>query len=146
MRTLLVVLALALALAPCALAAQAPLAPARPLLSAAPDTLSAYHRQTSWFSRDKGLHFAISAAGAAGVYALGREWGLGRWAGVAVSAGLVGAVGVLREIAQPVPGDMLTRRFFSRRDLVWDAAGIAVGIAVTDRLLRRRWAREEPAP
>lgn len=101
MRTLLVVLALALA--PCPLAAQKPLAPARPLLSAAPDTLSAYHRQTSWFSRDKGLHFAISAGGAAGVYALGREWGLGRWAGVAVSAGLVGAVGVLRKSRSPFP-------------------------------------------
>lgn len=107
------------------------------------DTLTRYERQQSWFSRDKAYHFGISAAGSAGVYALAREMGLGRWPAALASAVVVGGVGVLREVVSPRPGDRLTRQFFSRRDLVWDGAGIVVGITLTDLLLRARWTGAE---
>lgn len=109
------------------------------------DPPSGYEMQHSWFSRDKLYHFTISAVGAGGLYAGGRIAGLKRWQAVLVSAGVMGAVGVLREIAQPDPDDLLTRRKLSRKDLWWDAAGIVVGISVTDAVFRRR-TRNGPAP
>jgi hypothetical protein len=40
---------------------------------------------------------------------------------------------VWREVGTTSRVDPLTRRNLSRRDLVWDGAGIALGLAVADR-------------
>ena len=114
------------------------------LEAATSDTLSAYDRRQAWFSRDKAYHFTISAVGAGGVYGLGREVGLNRWQSAALSAVLVGTVGVLREVVLVSDDNYLSRRFLSRRDLVWNTVGISVGISVADLWARRgdRTARE----
>lgn len=113
--------------------------PAAAASTLAADTLSRYEMRQAWLSRDKAYHFAISAAGSAGVYALARELGLGRRAAAVTSVLVVGAVGVMREVVGPDPDNRLTRRFFSRRDLVWDGAGIVVGISLTELLFGARW-------
>lgn len=112
-----------------------------PRLSMAEQDTSAYAQRQSWFSRDKGLHFGISAVGAGGVYGVSRELGLSRWASAAASVFVMGTIGMAREVVDPHDSNYLTRRFLSRRDLVWDAAGIVVGISVTDLLFSPRWDR-----
>ncbi|MDP9349846.1 MAG: hypothetical protein M3P24_12015 [Gemmatimonadota bacterium] len=100
------------------------------------DPLSAYARQQSWFSRDKFYHFGISAAGAGGFYWAGRRLGLNRgWAALG-SVTLMGGIGVLREIGNRDRTNLLTQDHVSRKDLVWDASGIIVGITVTGFLMR----------
>lgn len=132
---MLVVLLLAL---PTPLAGQ--LRPHIPQLSVAAQDTSEYAQQRGWFTRDKGLHFGISAVGAGGVYALGRELGLGRWASVAASALVMGSIGLAREVVDRDDHvNYVSRRFISGRDLVWDGVGVVVGISVTDLLFRRRW-------
>jgi uncharacterized protein YfiM (DUF2279 family) len=108
------------------------------LLSAAPvaaqsATPGPYGVEQTWTSRDKLYHFGISAAGAGATYTGARWLGLGRWRAAALAAGVMAAVGVAREIDDSRrPG-----KYFSEKDLVWDAAGITVGIAIPDRLLFR---------
>lgn len=112
--------------------------------SAAVDDSSAYAQRRGWFSRDKGLHFGISAVGAGGIYALSRQLGMGRWTSAAASALVVGTVGVLREVLDVDDQEnYLSKRFLSRRDLAWDAAGIVVGISATDFLFQRGSDRRE---
>jgi uncharacterized protein YfiM (DUF2279 family) len=118
--------------------------------AAAPDTVpgpTAYQLRHSWFSRDKAYHFLVSGAGAAAVYGAGRELGLSR-RGAALGATLVvGAAGILREaLAVDDETRLLSAELFSRRDMVWNAAGIVVGITVTDALLRERWRRSRASP
>ena len=125
------------------------------LLLAAPAALaqetadsSAYARSQGWFSRDKGLHFGVSAAAAGGLYAAGVEGGIRRPYAAAASAALVGAAGLWREIGTTEPGNLITREYLSGKDLVWDAVGIAAGLAITEAYYRardRRRARVERA-
>ncbi len=94
---------------------------------------SEYEREQAWFSRDKLLHFGISAVGTGGLYAGARRLGLSRWQSALASTLVMGAAGVWREVGTTSRADPLTRRRLSRRDLVWDGAGIALGLAVADR-------------
>ncbi|MEW5926870.1 MAG: hypothetical protein AB1941_05270 [Gemmatimonadota bacterium] len=96
---------------------------------------SEYERRQAWFSRDKTYHFGISAAGAGALYAGARRLGLSRRQAALASTLAVGAAGVWREVGTTDRADPLTRRKLSRRDLVWDGAGIALGLAVADRWL-----------
>src|SRR5688572_20779009 len=73
-----------------------------------------------WFSRDKRLHFGISAVGSAGIYAVGVEAGLPRWQSAVVATGLMGALGMWREIGTTDRENLVTRQKLSRKDLVWD--------------------------
>jgi uncharacterized protein YfiM (DUF2279 family) len=112
------------------------LAPAGPFTAAKGDPNPPYALGQTWFSRDKAYHFGISAAGAAGFYWAGRKLGLSRGWAVLGSAALMGGIGVLREIGNRDRDNLLTRDHISRKDLVWDAAGVAVGISVADLLMR----------
>jgi putative lipoprotein len=79
-----------------------------------------------WLGRDKGLHFAASAAIAAAGYAASSPW-IERPAGrAAVGASLALSAGVAKEIwdAREGGGDP------SWKDLAWDAIGTAVGVGV----------------
>ena len=104
-------------------------------------TPDAYGVDQSWTSRDKLYHFGVSAVGAAATYSLARAVGVKRWPAVAISVGLVGAAGVMREVQ-----DVRTpSKHFSKKDLLWDAAGITIGIVIPDRLLfRGKRERESP--
>ncbi len=114
-------------------AAEAAGAPARPLFGASAAVIPSYRNQQEWFSRDKLYHFGISAAGTGGLYAGGRRLGLSRWQAALGSTLVMGAVGVWREVGTTDPDDPLTRGHISRKDLVWDAVGIALGLVVADR-------------
>lgn len=107
-----------------------------------------YERRQAWFSRDKLYHFGISAAGTGALYAGGLRLGLSRRQAALASTLLVGAAGVWREVGTTDRADPLTRRKLSRRDLVWDGAGIALGLAVADRWLGapRRAPDGSPSP
>lgn len=89
-----------------------------------------------WFGRDKALHFGISAALAGSGYAAGALiFPEHRTAPFLTGAGLSLTLGVGKEVL-----DHLSGRRFSARDLVWDVAGTAVGLAVAwaiDALLIR---------
>lgn len=90
-----------------------------------------YGVEQTWTSRDKLYHFALSGAGAAAVYSGARWMGIGRRTAIWLSVGLVGAAGVVREVSDRRRPD----KYFSEKDLLWNAAGIALGIAIPDRLL-----------
>ena len=114
--------------------------------SAQGDAPSAYQTRQSWFSRDKGLHFGVSAVGAAGTYVLARQLRLSRWQSAASATLFMGTVGVLREVVDPEDRtNYLSRRLLSHKDLVWDAAGIVVGISIPDLLMGSRRAPSAPA-
>lgn len=100
-------------------------------------TPSAYDLRQGWFSRDKAYHLSLSAAGAAGSYAVARHFGLERWQAAVVSVVATGTMGLLRETWDTgQPGVQFTRRFFSRRDMMWNGIGIAVGIPIGELLSR----------
>lgn len=100
-----------------------------------------YGVRETWTSADKWYHLGISAAGAAALYSGGRVAGMRRWRAVAVAAGVMGAVGLYREIDDERRPD----KYFSEKDLLWDAVGIAVGIVVPDFLFQRRRGTEVAA-
>jgi uncharacterized protein YfiM (DUF2279 family) len=87
-----------------------------------------YDFRQSWLSRDKAYHLAGSAIGAAGLYALGRELGLGRLPSALGASLVVGTIGVLRETYDADDPRLLNRNAFSRKDMAWNFAGIAIGI------------------
>jgi hypothetical protein len=104
-------------------------------------------RGPGWFSRDKACHFVVSGVGAGGLYALGRYLGAPPLPAAIGAALVMGSVGLLREtVAAHDPDQLLTRQNFSRRDMVWNGAGIVVGLAVTDLWLSRRRRAEPPDP
>jgi hypothetical protein len=74
-------------------------------------------RGQDWFSRDKGCHFVVSATGSSGFLTLGRQAGVRPWPAMAVAAGVMGGIGVIREIVYLRDPNLVTHRFLSRRDL-----------------------------
>jgi uncharacterized protein YfiM (DUF2279 family) len=100
-----------------------------------------YGVDQTWTSRDKFYHFGVSAVGAAASYSLARALGVKRWPAVAVSVSFMGGLGVLREVQDVnTPG-----KYFSKKDLLWDAAGITIGVWIPDRVLFGR-KREKESP
>lgn len=104
--------------------------------SARADTLSPYGVRQTWTSRDKALHFAVSGVAAGGLYAAGRAVGLRRRDAAVGSAVLVGAAGVLRELRDRSSAE--PDKYFSEKDLLWNAAGIGAGILATELWMRWR--------
>jgi uncharacterized protein YfiM (DUF2279 family) len=95
-------------------------------LSSMPDSLQTKHNHDPWLAYDKVLHFGISCSLVLSTqYVLENTLNVDREtalpAGVTVSA----ANGVVKEY-----WDKKTGSFFSRRDLIADAAGILVGVLI----------------
>ncbi|HEX2187937.1 MAG TPA: hypothetical protein VHG51_03515 [Longimicrobiaceae bacterium] len=137
-----------LAAAPVHAQAAEPAPPWRASAGASSGPIPDYAGSHGWFTRDKLYHFGVSAAGSGALYAAGRRVGLGRREALAAAALVVGAAGVWREVGTSDPDDLLTRQRASRRDLVWDGVGIAVGLVVADRWLgaRAEGGEAPPAP
>jgi uncharacterized protein YfiM (DUF2279 family) len=82
-----------------------------------------------WFSEDKLMHFAASFAATTLAASAARSAGLDRGGSTVAGAIAAGGVGVWKEIEDHRrPGG-----FFSTRDLVWDAAGIAAAALLMQR-------------
>jgi uncharacterized protein YfiM (DUF2279 family) len=72
----------------------------------------------SWFGRDKAKHFFAAAAVQSLAYSVWREGGASSRAALWGATAATGAVSVWKEVHDRRQG-----RLFSRKDLVWDAAG-----------------------
>ena len=97
-------------------------APLRPSLLAA-DTPAAVPPD-AWLGADKFKHFAMSYAVTAFAFAGARSlFDDDASLGLAIAAG--SAAGLLKEFYDRARG-----RPFSKRDLVWDAAGVALGFVI----------------
>ncbi len=87
-----------------------------------------------WFGRDKALHFGVSGAIAAGGYAAGAALFDARGHALLFGGGVALAAGVGKEVLDAAGfGDP------SFKDLAWDIAGTAVGLALAwsvDALVR----------
>ena len=97
-----------------------------------------YGVEQTWTSRDKLYHFGVSAVVAAAVYSGARWAGVKRWPAMGIAVGLTGAAGIVRELQDRRRPD----KYFSEKDLLWNAAGITVGIWIPDRFLFRRGGKE----
>lgn len=85
-------------------------------------------RVDAWFAEDKLRHFGLSFAVTTFGYAAARTTLDPSSALLAAAAG--GALlGIGKELADARAG-----RWFSTRDLAWDAAGVALGITFADRI------------
>jgi uncharacterized protein YfiM (DUF2279 family) len=104
-----------------------------------------YEFRHGWFSRDKAYHLGVSAIGSAALYGLSRELGASRWGAVVFSAGAMTTLGLFRELYDEDSHRLLTRREFSRKDVVWNSVGITFGISVTDLTMERRRRGRQPA-
>jgi uncharacterized protein YfiM (DUF2279 family) len=111
------------------IAAAGALALAAPSTARAQAFPSPYGVEETWASSDKLYHFAISAAGAGALYSSARLVGWRRWVAVAFASGVMGAVGLARELDDRRRPD----KYFSEKDLLWDAGGIVIGISIPDR-------------
>ena len=78
-----------------------------------------------WFGADKGKHFGVSAALAAGGYGLGTIVFEDRWPCFVLGGGIALTAGVGKEIY-----DAMGYGHPSARDLVWDGVGTGVGLAL----------------
>jgi uncharacterized protein YfiM (DUF2279 family) len=116
------------------IAVAAALAFAAPSSARAQALPSPYGVEETWASSDKLYHFAVSAAGAGAIYSSARLVGWRRWVAVAVASGVMGAVGFARELDDRHQPD----KYFSEKDLLWDAGGIVIGISIPDRCIFRR--------
>ncbi len=81
-----------------------------------------------WVSRDKALHFDVSAGIAAAGYAVSAGWLVdARWKALAIGGGLALAAGATKEIIDATGafgGDP------SWKDFTWDAIGVVAGLAI----------------
>lgn len=112
----------------------------RPCLVACLVALAAFIRapvgqaqEDPWFGKDKAMHFGASAALAVGGYTIGAVVFEDRNAALASGAGLALSAGIGKEVY-----DAAGHGTASGRDLVWDVAGTATGLAVAwlfDRLV-----------
>jgi len=81
-----------------------------------------------WISRDKALHFDVSAGIAAVGYGAGAGWlGDARWKALALGGGLALAAGAGKEI---VDATGLFGGGPSWKDLAWDVIGAVAGLAL----------------
>ena len=97
-----------------------------------------------WLGRDKALHFGASAVIAAGGYGVSSLFFESRGARLGIGAGLGAAAGIGKELY-----DRAGNGRASWKDLTWDAAGIATGLATAwaiDLLWQRIFSEPEPQP
>lgn len=81
-------------------------------------------RPDPWLGEDKAQHFVMSFAATAFAYA-GARFALDREPARFAAAGTALAAGLGKEIH-----DARTGEFFSIRDMVWNVAGVAIGVTV----------------
>lgn len=81
-----------------------------------------------WLAPDKLQHFGMSFAATSFAYGAAR-FALDREPATLAAAGAALAAGVGKEIF-----DLRAGRAFSARDLLWDAAGVAVALTLVDRI------------
>jgi uncharacterized protein YfiM (DUF2279 family) len=86
-----------------------------------------YVAPDKWFAEDKLRHFAYSYVITAGTAAAARTV-TGRNESVAIGAAFGLAAGIAKEIY-----DKKTNRSASFRDLLWDIAGVSVGVLVAQQ-------------
>lgn len=81
-----------------------------------------------WFSRDKALHFDVSAGIAAAAYGVSAGWLVdARWKALAIGGGVALAAGAGKELLDAthvLGGDP------SWRDFTWDVIGTVAGLAI----------------
>jgi putative lipoprotein len=81
-----------------------------------------------WISRDKALHFDVSAGIAAAAYGVSAAWLVdARWKALAIGGGVALAAGAGKELVAATGvfgGDA------SWKDFAWDAIGTAAGLAI----------------
>jgi putative lipoprotein len=81
-----------------------------------------------WVSRDKALHFDVSAGIAAAAYGVSAAWLVdARWKALAIGGGVALAAGAGKEIVDATGvfgGDA------SWKDFTWDAIGTTAGLAI----------------
>ena len=81
-----------------------------------------------WFSRDKALHFDVSAGIAAAGYGVSAGWLVdARWKALAIGGGVALAAGAGKELLDAthvLGGDP------SWRDFTWDVIGTVAGLAI----------------
>ena len=87
-----------------------------------------YTAPDKWFAEDKLRHFAFSYVITAGTAAAARTV-TGRSESVAIGAAIGMAAGIAKELY-----DKKTNRSASFRDLLWDVAGVSVGVLVAQRV------------
>ena len=81
-----------------------------------------------WLAEDKARHFALSFAATAFTY------GTSRFAARPAEARLVaGATGLALGVGKEVV-DVRRGTYFSLKDLVWDTAGVALGLALANQI------------
>jgi putative lipoprotein len=84
-----------------------------------------------WFGVDKVKHFVVSALAQCVTFGVARAAGVPHRTAVVGSLGVGAALGVGRELH-----DRRVRGAFSRRDLVWDAAGLGAATLLVRRAER----------
>lgn len=85
-------------------------------------------RVDRWLAEDKARHFTMSFAVTAMGYGAART-AMGHDAAAATAVGAAAAAGLGKELV-----DARSGRWFSPKDLVWDAAGVALGYLLVDRI------------
>ena len=79
-----------------------------------------------WVSRDKALHFDVSAGIASATYAVSAGWLVdARWKSLAIGGGVALAAGAGKELL-----DMAGLGDPSWKDFTWDAIGTVCGLAI----------------
>ena len=95
-------------------------------LSSTPDSLQTTPRLDPWLAYDKVLHFGISCSLVLSTqYVLENILDIDRKSAIPAGVTVSAANGVIKEY-----WDKKTGSFFSRRDLIADAAGILVGVLI----------------
>lgn len=82
----------------------------------------------AWLAEDKLRHFALSFAATEMAYGAARV-GLDHGTAVPTAAGAALAIGLAKEVR-----DVRTGGSLSLKDLAWDLAGVALGVALVRRI------------
>lgn len=83
----------------------------------------------SWWADDKLYHFLISAVVSAMIYVGARSLGWRRRVGITLAVLGVLLAGTGKELLDEYLGEVYTveQKFFSLKDMIWNAAGLLVG-------------------
>lgn len=92
-----------------------------------------------WLAADKLIHFAVTAGLAALIYVGARSLGWRRRTSILCAGIAVLLIGLARELVDLYLGEVQEQpgKFFSLKDMIWNAAGLTVGLAVAHRWRRR---------
>lgn len=85
-----------------------------------------------WFADDKLYHFVVSAVLSALIYIGARSLGWRRRVGITLAVIGILVVGLSRELMDEYMGQVhdVDQKYFSLKDMIWNAAGLVVGGAI----------------